>query len=58
MTKMTRLVDKGRDVDVVDLDFSKVFDIVSSTVLERLAARGLDRCTVVWVKNQLDDGWA
>ncbi|NXO16641.1 RTJK polymerase, partial [Oriolus oriolus] len=40
------------------LDFSKAFDVVShSTLLEKLAAHGLDRCTLRWVKNWLD-GWA
>ncbi|KAK4828307.1 LOW QUALITY PROTEIN: hypothetical protein QYF61_025319 [Mycteria americana] len=44
--KMTRLVDEGKAVDVVYLDFSKVFDTVSySILLEKLAAHGLDGCT-------------
>jgi len=35
--------------------FSKAFDIVShSILLEKLAAHGLDRCTICWVKNWLD----
>ncbi|NXE39502.1 POLR protein, partial [Ptilorrhoa leucosticta] len=34
---------------------SKAFDTVShSILLEKLAARGLDRCTLCWVKNWLD----
>ncbi|RMC14989.1 hypothetical protein DUI87_07168 [Hirundo rustica rustica] len=55
---VTRLVDVGRAVDVVYLDFSKAFDTVSrSTLLDKLAARGLDRSTLGWVRNWLD-GWA
>ncbi|KAK4815358.1 hypothetical protein QYF61_001346 [Mycteria americana] len=42
-------------VDVVYLDFSKAFDTVShSILLEKLAAHGLDGCTLRWVKNCLD----
>ncbi|KAK4822895.1 hypothetical protein QYF61_021114 [Mycteria americana] len=53
--KMTRLVDEGKAVDVVYLDFSKAFDTVShSILLEKLPAHGLDGCTLRWVKNWLD----
>ncbi|KAK4831229.1 hypothetical protein QYF61_016327 [Mycteria americana] len=53
--KVTRLVDEGKAVDVVYLDFSKAFDTVShSILLEKLAAHGLDGCTLRWVKNCLD----
>ncbi|KAK4822092.1 hypothetical protein QYF61_009792 [Mycteria americana] len=53
--KVTCLVDEGKAVDVVYLDFSKAFDMVShSILLEKLAAHGLDRCTLCWVKNWLD----
>ena len=53
--KMTCLVDEGKAVDVVYLAFSKVFDTVShSILLEKLAAHGLDGCTLYWVKNWLD----
>ena len=42
-------------MDVIYLDFSKAFDSVShSTRLEKLAAHGLDRCSLCWVKNWLD----
>ncbi|KAK4824547.1 hypothetical protein QYF61_016151 [Mycteria americana] len=53
--KVTCLMDEGKAVDVVYLDFSKAFDTVShSILLEKLAAHGLDRCTLHWVKNWLD----
>ncbi|KAK4826737.1 hypothetical protein QYF61_010990 [Mycteria americana] len=53
--KVTRLVDEGKAVDVVYLDFSKAFDTVSHSIfLEKLAARGLDRYTLRFVKNWLD----
>ncbi|KAK4806171.1 hypothetical protein QYF61_001094 [Mycteria americana] len=53
--KVTRLVDEGKAVDVVYLDFSKAFDTVShSILLEKLAAHGLDGRTLRWVKNWLD----
>ncbi|GAB0184601.1 mitochondrial enolase superfamily member 1 [Grus japonensis] len=41
--QMTRLVDEGKAVDVIYLDFNKAFDIVShSILLEKLVAHGLD----------------
>ncbi|RMC06839.1 hypothetical protein DUI87_16288 [Hirundo rustica rustica] len=53
--KVTHLVDAGRAVDVVYLDFSKAFDTVShSILLDKLAAHGLDRSTLRWVRNWLD----
>ncbi|KAK4825595.1 hypothetical protein QYF61_000684 [Mycteria americana] len=53
--KVTCLADKRKAVDVVYLDFSKAFDMVSrSILLEKLAAYGLDGCTLRWVKNCLD----
>ncbi|GAB0209891.1 mitochondrial enolase superfamily member 1 [Grus japonensis] len=53
--KVTHLVDEGKAVDVVYLDFSKAFDTVShSILLEKLAAHGLDESTVCWVKNWLN----
>ncbi|GAB0180342.1 hypothetical protein GRJ2_000499500 [Grus japonensis] len=53
--KVTRLVDEGKAMDIVYLDFSKAFDTVShSILLEKLAAHGLDGRTLHWVKNWLD----
>ncbi|PKU42634.1 rna-directed dna polymerase from mobile element jockey-like [Limosa lapponica baueri] len=50
--KMTHLVDEGKAVDIVYLDFSKAFDTVShSILLEKLAAHGLDGNTLHWLKN-------
>ena len=55
---VTHLVDKGKAVDVVYLGFSKAFDTVShSILLHKLAAHGLDRYTLGWVRNWLK-GWA
>ena len=52
------LVDEGKAVEMVYLDFSKAFDTVShSILLEKLAAHGLDRYAFSWVKNWLE-GWA
>ncbi|GAB0182151.1 mitochondrial enolase superfamily member 1 [Grus japonensis] len=53
--KVTCLVDERKAVDVVYLDFSKDFDTIShSILLEKLAAHGLDECTLHQVKNCLD----
>ncbi|KAF4804325.1 hypothetical protein TURU_008828 [Turdus rufiventris] len=56
--RVTHLVDAGKAVDIVYLDFNEAFDTVSnSTLLEKLAACGLGWRTLCWVKNWLD-GWA
>ncbi|PKU46487.1 rna-directed dna polymerase from mobile element jockey-like [Limosa lapponica baueri] len=56
--KVTPLVDEGKAVDVLYLDFSKAFDMVSHNILlEKLAAHSLDRSTLRWIKNWLE-GWA
>ena len=48
-------MDEGKAVDVVYLDFSKAFDTVPhNTLVEKLAAHGLDGCTLCWVKHWLD----
>ena len=53
--KVTHLVDEGQAVDVVYLDFSTAFDTVPRNILvEKLAARALDGCTLRWVKQWLD----
>ncbi|NXG09232.1 RTJK polymerase, partial [Sakesphorus luctuosus] len=45
----------GKGCGCVYLDLSKAFDTVShSILLEKLAARGLDRGTLCWVKSWLD----
>jgi len=50
--QVTCLVDEGKAVDVIYLDFSKAFDTVSHSIpLEKLAAYGLDGCIICWVKN-------
>ena len=50
--KVTHLVDGGKAVNVVYLDFSKAFDTVPHNILvEKLAAaHGLDGRTHHWVK--------
>ena len=49
--KMTHLVDEGKAVNVVYLDFSKAFDTVPHNIpVEKLAAHGLDGHTLRWVK--------
>ena len=54
---VTRLVDEGKAVDVVCLDFGKAFYTVSHGLfLQKLAARGLDRYTLSWIKSWLE-GW-
>ena len=53
--EVTGLVDKGRAVDVVYLDFSRAFDSVSHMILiEKLLMYGLDEETVRWVENWLN----
>jgi len=51
-----RLVDEGKAMDDIYLDFSKAF-VPHSILLEKLAAHGLDGCTLCWIKNWLN-GWA
>ncbi|PKU47819.1 reverse hypothetical protein [Limosa lapponica baueri] len=52
---VTHLLNAGKAVDVIYLDFGKVFDTVPhSVLLEKLANHGIDKCTLHWVKNWLD----
>ena len=52
---MTSQIDEGRAVDVVYLDFSKVFDTVSHNILiDKLRKCGLDEWTVRWIGIWLD----
>jgi len=53
--QVTFLVDEGKAVDVVYLDFSKALNTIPhSILLEKLAAHGLDGCTLCWIKNWLN----
>jgi len=53
--KVTHLVDEGKVMNVVYLDFSKGFDTISNSILlENLGAHGVGVCTLCWVKSQLD----
>jgi len=53
--QVTCLVDKGKAVDVINLDFSKAFDTVPhSILLEKLPAHGLGGCALHWTKNWLN----
>ncbi|KAK4824957.1 hypothetical protein QYF61_021645 [Mycteria americana] len=52
--KVTCLVDEGKVVDVLFLDFSKAFDTVAhSILLDKLSNSGMSGFTVGWVKNWL-----
>ncbi|PKU42712.1 rna-directed dna polymerase from mobile element jockey-like [Limosa lapponica baueri] len=52
--RVTHLLDEGKAVDVVYLDFGKAFDTVPHTVLlEKMENHGIDKCTLHWVKNWL-----
>lgn len=52
---MICLVDKGKTVDVIYLDFTKVFVSVSHNILmEKLVAHGFDRYALHRIKSCLD----
>jgi len=52
---MTGWIDEGRAVDVVYLDFSKAFDMVSHNILlGKLRKCGLDEWSVRWIENWLN----
>jgi len=54
--RVTHLVDEGKAIDLVYLDFNKAFEVVCpSILLEKLAAHSLGRYTLCWVKNCLND---
>uniref|UniRef100_K7EX79 Reverse transcriptase domain-containing protein n=1 Tax=Pelodiscus sinensis TaxID=13735 RepID=K7EX79_PELSI len=54
--RIMSLVDKGEAVDVVYLDFSKAFDMVSHDILiNKLGKCNLDGATIRWVHNWLDN---
>ncbi|PKU31981.1 rna-directed dna polymerase from mobile element jockey-like [Limosa lapponica baueri] len=49
---VTRLLDAGKAVGVVYLDFGQAFDAVPhSVLLEKLANHGIDKCTLDWSKS-------
>jgi len=54
--QVTRLVNEGKAVDVLYLDFSEAFDAVPShsILLEKLAGHSLDECALGWIKNWLN----
>ncbi|CAM5103262.1 unnamed protein product [Eretmochelys imbricata] len=53
--EITGSVDEGKAVDVLFLDFSKAFDIVShSIVASKLKKYGLDEWTIRWIESWLD----
>ena len=53
--KMTQLLDEGKSINIICLDFRKAFNTVPHRILiERLAAHGLDERTVCWIKHWLD----
>jgi len=53
--QVTRLVDEGKAKDVIYLDFNKAFDTVPHGILlEKLAAHGLDGCTLCCIKDCLN----
>ncbi|CAM4525088.1 unnamed protein product, partial [Lepidochelys kempii] len=53
--EITGSVDEGKAVDVLFLDFSKVFDTVSHSILaSKLKKYGLDEWTIRWTESWLD----
>ncbi|CAM4529784.1 unnamed protein product [Lepidochelys kempii] len=52
--EITGSVDEGKAVDVLFLDFSKAFDMVSHSILVSKLKYGLDECTIRWVESWLD----
>ncbi|CAM5074315.1 unnamed protein product [Natator depressus] len=53
--EITGSVDEGKAVDVLFLDFSKAFDMVSHCILaSKLKKYGLDEWTIRWIESWLD----
>ncbi|CAM5164912.1 unnamed protein product [Eretmochelys imbricata] len=53
--EITGFVDEGKAVDVLFLDFSKAFDMVShSTLASNLKKYGLNEWTIRWIESWLD----
>ncbi|CAM5151921.1 unnamed protein product [Natator depressus] len=53
--EITGSVDEGKAVDVLFLDFSKAFDMVSHSILaNKLKNYGLDEWTIRWIESWLD----
>ncbi|CAM4563207.1 unnamed protein product, partial [Lepidochelys kempii] len=53
--EITGSVDEGKAVDVLFLDFSKAFDMVSHSILaSKLKKYGLDEWTIRWIEGWLD----
>ncbi|CAM4538200.1 unnamed protein product [Lepidochelys olivacea] len=53
--EITGSVDEGKVVDVLFLDFSKVFDTVSRSILASKSKKyGLDEWTIRWIESWLD----
>lgn len=46
------MVDKDDCVDIIDLDFSKAFDLAPHDILvKKLALYGINRAHIRWLKN-------
>ncbi|CAM4666744.1 unnamed protein product [Caretta caretta] len=53
--EITGSVDEGKAVDVLFLDFSKAFDMVSHSIIaSKLKKYGLNECTIRWIESWLD----
>ncbi|CAM5142040.1 unnamed protein product [Natator depressus] len=53
--EITGSVDEGKALDVLFLDFSKVFDTVSHSIIaSNLKKYGLDEWTIRWIESWLD----
>ena len=54
---VTHLVDEGKAVDVVYLDFSKAFNSLQQYFPRETSSPCLDRYTLGWVKNWPREWW-